>query len=124
MNVDAWRAGLGPSAQSLSPPAAASAPGAHSLPLLDASYPGLGPVMGIRVPTEAVVVSVSHPPLTPPILGSTFPRESPVWGSMRQQPGGGAGAAIREGFLEVSNLHLGALKNDDVLGRADPVGGT
>ncbi|ELK18205.1 Delta-like protein 3 [Pteropus alecto] len=61
MNVDVWKAGLGPSARFLSPPAAVSAPGAHPLPPLDASYPVLGPVMGTRVPMGAAVVSV--PPL-------------------------------------------------------------
>lgn len=64
VNVAAWRAGLDPSAPSLSPPAAASAPGAHPLPPLDASSLGLGlgPVMGTRVPTGAAAVSVSPPP--------------------------------------------------------------
>ncbi|KAF7469182.1 hypothetical protein GHT09_019522 [Marmota monax] len=64
MNADAWRAGLGPSAPSLSRPAAASALGAHRLPLLDALRLGLGPVTGTRVPTGEAVASV--PPLPPP----------------------------------------------------------
>lgn len=58
MNAIAWRAGLDPSALSLSPPAAARTPGSQVLATLDAFYLGLGPVMGTRVPTGAVVVSV------------------------------------------------------------------
>ena len=102
MSVDAWRAGLGPSARSLSPAAAASAPGAHRLPPPDASYLGLGPVMGTRVPMGAAVVSVStllpHP-------GPYFTRGVPCLGLHDTAALGRL--AIREGFLEVSSLHLG-----------------
>lgn len=86
-SVSAWRAGLGPSAPSLSPPAAASIPEAHSLPVLGALSLGLGPVMGTRVPTVAVVVLVSpippqpHQNFTLGVAGSSFSGlyEIPPW---------------------------------------------
>lgn len=65
MNVNAWKAGLGPSAPSLSQLAAASAPGAHLLPPLDALYLVRGPVMGTHAPTGAAAVSVKLPSTSP-----------------------------------------------------------